>query len=77
MRLGYPFILSALLVALAGCSHDSNNGTSGSATPAQSELDDPRDALETSTRLNVTVDIPPELLSSLRWLVQTARLARP
>lgn len=66
MRLGYPFILSALLFAFAGCSHDSDNSSISASVPDQTELDDPRDVLETSTRMNVTVDVPPELMSGLQ-----------
>jgi hypothetical protein len=55
----------SLLAGLIGCGHGGGDDSSSQRPEPDSDLDNPRDAFESSTRMNVTVDLPPELLASL------------
>lgn len=53
----------SLLIGLVGCGHSSDDSSNEPLQP-DTEIDNPRDALESSTRMNVALDLPPELVAS-------------
>jgi len=63
----HRLVMLSLVTALASCGGGSGSDDKTSTTPApvQTNLGDPRESLKTSTTMNVTVDLPPELVASL------------
>lgn len=55
----------SLLAALISCGGHGSGDSSTERTPPDTDLDDPRDTPLASTRMKVTVDLPPELLASM------------
>jgi hypothetical protein len=56
----------SLLIGVIGCSHNGDDSSPSQRAPADPGLGDPRETLESSTHMNVTVDLPQELITSLR-----------